>query len=525
MAANPTLDPSPTGAPAEADVWRLSLGDQEQTERLAAELARIVGSGDLVTLSGDLGAGKTTFARALIRSIMGDPDLAVPSPTFTLMQTYDGPDFPIVHADLYRIEKESELAELGWEEAGSNALVIVEWAERAGTALSADRLDVSFHLDVASGLEHRDVVLRATGSFVPRLVRARAIEALLQTAGWSGAQRTFMIGDASTRAYERLSRPDGTTAILMIAPPRPPGPAVRAGKPYPVVARLSQSIDAFIAMDRALRARGFSAPEIDAADRAVGLAILEDLGSEPVVDANGPMPERYGQAVALLARLHGLDVPSVLPLAENETYTIPPYDLDALLIEVELLLEWYAPHIAGTVLPAPTRAAFVAAWKSALGRLAAASVPTWTLRDYHSPNLIWQPERTGLARVGLIDFQDCVMGPPAYDLAALLQDARVTVPDALELKLLGQYAHLRRRADPAFDTAAFAEAYAIAGAQRTTKILGLFTRLDRRDGKPHYLAHLPRIQRYLAKNLGHPALAELKAWYEAHLPTLLEPPA
>jgi aminoglycoside/choline kinase family phosphotransferase len=165
------------------------------------------------------------------------------------------------------------------------------------------------------------------------------------------------------------------------------------------------------------------------------------------------------------------------------------------------------------------RAEFVNLWSETLMEVVAAP-PTWTLRDYHSPNLIWLPEREGLARVGLIDFQDAVLGHPAYDVASLLQDARVTVPAELELKLLGLYARERKAGDPAFDTTAFARAYAIMGAQRNTKILGIFARLDKRDGKPQYLPHLPRIEAYLARSLAHPALARLKGWYGAVLPRL-----
>jgi N-acetylmuramate 1-kinase len=144
----------------------------------------------------------------------------------------------------------------------------------------------------------------------------------------------------------------------------------------------------------------------------------------------------------------------------------------------------------------------------------------WTLRDYHSPNLLWLAGRAGIAKVGVLDFQDCVLGHPAYDVVSLLQDARVDVPQDTELKLLAHYARLRRDADPGFDAAGFARAYALLGAQRATKILGIFARLDERDHKPQYLAHLPRVERYLAADLTHPALAELKLWYEEHLPRI-----
>ena len=143
------------------------------------------------------------------------------------------------------------------------------------------------------------------------------------------------------------------------------------------------------------------------------------------------------------------------------------------------------------------------------------------MRDFHSPNLHWLPGREGLKRLGLVDFQDSVLGPPAYDLASLLQDARVDIPDDMELRLIAHYARRRAGADPAFDAAAFTAAYAVMGAQRATKILGIFARLDKRDGKPQYLAHLPRIERYLAKSLAHPLMQPVKVWYQTHLPRAL----
>ena len=517
--------------------WRhLAIGEP-QTERLAELVAEIVGAGDLVTLSGDLGAGKTTFARALIRRLVDDPTLEAPSPTFTLMQVYDGPKFPIVHADLYRIANPAELAELGWEEATESALVVVEWAERAGDLLPADRLDVAL---VASpdGEDVREIALTGYGAMAARLARARGADAILRRSGWDRARRLFMQGDASSRAYERLERPDGDSAILMISPPKPDGPPVRFGKPYSAIARLAETIRPFVAMDEALRAVGLSAPRLLAADLEGGFAVLEDFGRETIVDADGPIRERYMTSVALLADLHARALPDTAPVPNGaareagpgaanaddatapDVYVIPPYDLEALSIETELLVDWYVPHIAKAQIASGHRASFVNLWRHALSEIVAAP-PTWTLRDYHSPNLMWLAERQGLARVGLLDFQDCVMGHPAYDVVSLAQDARVTVSDELELRLLSHYAHLRREKDPAFDMAAFARAYALLGAQRATKILGIFARLDRRDHKPQYLAHVPRVRRYLRKNLAHPALEAVRAWHAAHTPRLL----
>ena len=199
-------------------------------------------------------------------------------------------------------------------------------------------------------------------------------------------------------------------------------------------------------------------------------------------------------------------------------YRIPPYDPQAFLIEIELLLDWYLPRMAATISP-EDRAAFLALWDEAL-QPALASQATWVLRDFHSPNLLWLPDREGIARVGLLDFQDAVLGPPAYDLASLLQDARVDVSEGLEITLLGRYARMRREADPNFDTPAFVKSYTTVAAQRATKILGIFARLDMRDGKPQYLRHMPRIFGYLQRSLAHPSLTPLRGWYASHVPTV-----
>jgi aminoglycoside/choline kinase family phosphotransferase len=133
---------------------------------------------------------------------------------------------------------------------------------------------------------------------------------------------------------------------------------------------------------------------------------------------------------------------------------------------------------------------------------------------------LWLPRRSEIARLGILDFQDAVMGPPAYDLASLLQDARVDVPEQLELALLGRYVRGRRQADPEFDPARFIKLYVTMAAQRASKVLGIFARLDMRDRKPQYLRHMPRVWGYLQRSLSHPALEGLNAWYIAHVPAL-----
>jgi aminoglycoside/choline kinase family phosphotransferase len=354
-------------------------------------------------------------------------------------------------------------------------------------------------------------------------MRALGVGALLKRADWADARREFLQGDASIRAYERLTKRDGSTAILMISPPRPDGPILRYGKPYAAIAKLSPDIRAFVAMAEGLRKLGYSAPKAIAATLDEGLALIEDFGAATIVENGIPVGSRYAEAVSLLVDLHGRDLPEILPLGD-ETYRLPVYDIEAMLVEVELALDWYAPSIARVTVPSGARMQFLAIWRELLAPILA-SRTTWTLRDYHSPNLHWLADREGFARIGLIDFQDAVIGPPAYDLASLLQDARVDVPEDLEMRLAALY--LRRRAgdDPDFDAERFAAAYAAMGAQRATKILGLFARLDKRDGKPDYLRHLPRAERCLAKNLAHPSLRPLAEWFQNSLPrAILSPP-
>jgi len=493
------------------------LPNERATRQLAIDLGSILLPGDLVTLSGDLGAGKTAFARALIRDLAGDEALDVPSPTFTLVQTYALPRFTVVHADLYRVTHTGELAELGVDEAAENAVVLLEWPDRAAEALPADRLDVAFTLAPNLGPNQRNVELTGHGAFAPRVDRLAAFRHFLLGEGMAGAPRTHVQGDASTRVYERLAH-GGRNYVLMNAKRRPDGPPVRGGLPYSAIAHLAEDVKPFVAMARALRERGFSAPQVHAADLNDGFLLLEDLGTEGVVEGDPPAPieERYSAAVDLLAELHRQPAAATLTVAPGIEYRLPPYDIDAFLIEAELLLDWYMPHRDGVV-SAAARSEFTALWREVLSH-AYDQPATWVLRDYHSPNLLWLPEREGLARVGLLDFQDALMGPTPYDLVSLLQDARVDVPDGLEIALLGRYVKARLDADTEFPTSAFVQLYVTLGAQRATKILGIFARLDKRDGKPQYLRHIPRIWRYLRRALIHPALGDLKAWYDAHVP-------
>jgi len=508
----------PLTAPS-VSTFSVALPGEQATQRLAINIANSLERGDLVTLSGDLGAGKTTFARTLIRYLAGDERVEVPSPTFTLMQIYDLPQFPLVHADLYRLSGSGDLAELGFDDLPDGAVLLIEWPDRAAGLLPPDRLDVALTLAPKLKLEFRHARVTGYGSFGPRVDRMASARQFISESGYGEALRVRMQGDASTRSYERLILGD-KHVILMNMPRRPDGPPMRSGKPYGTVAHLADSVVPFVAMANGLRQYGFSAPVIHHADLDHGLLILEDLGEERVVSGDPPAPihEHYETAVDMLLALHEQRLPDTLPVAPHVEYRIPSYDMNAFLIEAELLVDWFLPRLDAAI-PDTERGSFRALWRELL-RPAIEAPPTWVLRDFHSPNLLWLPQRRETARLGILDFQDALIGPAAYDLASLLQDARVDVSEATELALLGRYLRRRRAADPDFDGAQFIKLYVTLAAQRASKILGIFARLDMRDGKPQYLRHLPRVWGYLQRSLGHPALESLNAWYIAHVPSL-----
>lgn len=496
--------------------FTLTLPSEAVIGLFMADVATILAPGDVLTLSGDLGTGKTTCARALIRYLAGNDTLDVPSPTFTLVQPYDLPSGPLLHADLYRIQDASEIEELDLFD-GARTIRLIEWPERAGHLLPADRLDIALSMR-AGQPQARSVRISGFGETGgARAERLAALISFLASNGHGAAARTRVAGDASTRSYMRLGTPSGAV-LLMNAPRRPDGPAIYDGKSYSAAVHLAEDIVPFVAMAHGLRERGYSAPAIHHADTEHGFVILEDLGSALFVAGDPPAPivERYETAIDMLAALHAETLPDRIVAPDDIDYTLADYDTDAFLIEASLLLDWYLPD-RGRQPDEFTRVAFDSLWRKAL-QPAREAARTWVLRDFHSPNLIWLESRPDTARVGLIDFQDAVMGPAAYDVASLLQDARVDVAEQTEIALLTRYAAARRAANPDFDAKGFVALYALMAAQRATKILGIFARLNHRDGKSVYLRHQPRVYGYLSRALAHPDLATLKGWYDANVP-------
>lgn len=510
--------------------WSLPIPHVHSLQNFANYLTSFLGPDQTLCLSGDLGTGKTTFARALLRSLMQDPNLEVPSPTFTLFQTYTGKSFPIVHADFFRIEHESELETLGWKEETRGALTLIEWPENILSLLPSHRLEILFNFDPHHGETGRVLTLRGLGPSAKSIRHLKALYHFLRTHEWSDAQCLALAGDASGRSYKRLIHQEiqtslTRTCLLMISIPSDEISSKNSNH-YAQAAHLARDNRPFFILAQGLRDHALSAPHIFAWDETLNFALIEDLGCDSLLTPEGhPLEERYGEATKVLAYLHTSPLPTHLETKGLGSYDLPSYDLQAFHTELSLFIEWYLPYEHKVFLSQKESHEFHDIWEKALlpcltGPFSEPS--TWVLRDYHSPNLLWLKERKGLARIGLLDFQDGLWGPPAYDLVSLLQDARVDISQDLEDKLFSIYVQARQAyqkpSQPTVTPTALSVSYALLGAQRATKILGIFTRLRERDHKPQYHLHMPRVRRALFKNLQHSYLADLHLWYQKHSP-------
>lgn len=317
------------------------------------------------------------------------------------------------------------------------------------------------------------------------MIPPTAAPAFLADNGWPNAAILPLAGDASFRRYFRVLDKD-RTAVLMDAPPD------------------KEDSRPFLKIAAHLIRLGFSAPRALAMDLEQGLILLEDFGDARISPVLTHDPTReteiYAAAIDILAALHDHPAPALAPYGRAE-----------LLREANIFGEWYLPAVGGLL-----RDGYGAAWDTVWGEVIAQTEakPVLVLRDYHADNLMLLDDRQGLQRLGLLDFQDALAGHPAYDLVSLLQDARRDVSPALEEAMLDRYMTARGIAD----AHAFRAAYEVLGAQRNTKILGVFSRLWKRDGKPGYRAFQPRVWGYLERNLKHPALAPLRDWFDANVP-------
>ena len=439
------------------------ITDETTTAALARLMAAILRPGQTVLLDGPVGAGKTHFARAFIRARQGDQAEDVPSPTFTLVQTYDDPTgTEIWHADLYRLTDPSELDELGLDEAQESAICLIEWPDRL------ERMpEGAITLSIAPC---EDPALRDITLIGPGAERIARMARFLWDAGRTEATVAPLAGDASSRRFLRLGGAGGP-AVLM------DDPAGGCGQ--------------FLRVTQWLRDGGFGAPKVLAQDLQAGFLLVQDLGDGLVARVIARDPSLtapiYQRITDFLVALHQRPVPDF----------VPALDGPELARQVGLFDDFYPQAVGHDRAASAQIAQTVAALHL---RLAADVAPVLALRDFHAENLIWQ----GAAPLGLIDYQDAVACHPAYDLVSALQDARRDVDADLEQACIDRY--LTATGLPADG---FRAAYALLGAQRNLRILGIFVRLCIRDGKPRYLDFMPRVWALLQRDLAHPALRPL----------------
>jgi N-acetylmuramate 1-kinase len=316
----------------------------------------------------------------------------------------------------------------------------------------------------------------------------KAARLFLDANGWAGIEPAPLAGDASFRKYFRLT--DGArSAVLMDAPPT------------------HEDVRPFAKLATHLRVLGLSAPRVDAIDTHAGFLLLEDFGDDTfarALAAGDSEAALYAAATDVLIALHAHPAQAHVDC--------PEYDSAALDREAALLIDWFLPEWSGRQLDAQARAAYFEAWRRVYP-LAAIGGKALVLRDFHVDNLI-RLKREGVAACGLLDFQDALIGSPAYDLASLIGDARRDVSPRVARACVERYLAAR----PELDARAFEAALAVLSAQRNAKIVGIFVRLFRRDGKPQYLKHIDRVWRLLDCDLAHPALEPVRAWFERYVP-------
>lgn len=313
--------------------------------------------------------------------------------------------------------------------------------------------------------------------------RAALRRAFVAANGWADGSESLLAGDASFRTYYRLGRGDRTAVVMDAPPPR-------------------EDVRPFVRIGRHLRRLGLSAPEIHAVDEENGFLLLEDLGDATfarVLASGGDEGLLYERATDVLVALHASGTAALLP-------GLDVYLGEALIEAAMLLPEWYVAAARGRPADEGETTGYRAAWRACLSNLPRMS-PTLMLRDYHKDNLVWLPQRRGVQRCGVLDFQDAQQGHCAYDLASLLEDARRDVGPAVREACVARFV-----AQTGVDEADFRAGLAVMAAQRHARILGLFLRLSRRDGKAEYLAHLPRVWRQFEQAVRHDALAPLRAW-------------
>lgn len=471
-----------------------TLSDLQQ---FVKELSVMLKPGDVIALNGQIGSGKTTFAKLLINSLTETPLDEISSPTFNLYQTYESGALEIAHYDFYRIESEIELSEIDLSDSFENKICIIEWADKYSKILPEDRIEILIECQDVD----RIYKVKPLGKCREILDNLNKIKNFLNDLDINFTRLEKLPGDASKRKYFRVTGLKDNM-ILMDAT-QENDTRSKTG--------LSQGIDDFIIIGEYLDSINVRVPKLIARNKTDALLLEEDLGERCYLTAvnRESYKKLYKPAIETLIHISNIKHPKNISINANAHY-MRDFDLDIYLNEAEIFIDYYWPFVNGKICSEDQKQEFIHIMKKAYSDLT--NDKTLMLRDFHSPNLLFLENEKGYKKCAIIDFQDALLGHPLYDLVSLTNDARLTINEDHEKYLIELYKADFRFNDYQFDKLSFMEQYHILGVQRSIKILGIFARLAILENNHTYLSHMPRIINYIKRIMYSSNLKELTNW-------------
>ncbi len=466
-------------------------------ESFVISLSSVLGKGDVITLNGQIGAGKTTFAKFLISNLTQTPIEEISSPTFNLYQTYEGETLDVLHYDFYRIDSELELAEIDLDESYTDKICIIEWANKYPNILPKDRIEISIECKD----QERYYKINPLGKCREAIDSLNKVEDFLDEHDIKFKEIKKLPGDASKRGYFRVSNSNKNLIVMDVTQENDAN-----GKTL-----MTGGIDDFITICEYLDSINVRVPKLIARNKINTLLLEEDLGecSYTGMVAKLDFRELYEPAIETLIHISNIKHPKNISTGPNPHY-MRDFDLNIYLKEAGTFIDYYWPFVNGTFCGEDERQEFIEILSNLYSNLS--DDKTLMLRDFHSPNLLFLQNEKGLKKCAIIDFQDALLGHPLYDLVSLSNDARLTIDEGHEQYLIDLYKSSFCFNDFEFDKLSFMEQYQILGVQRSIKILGIFARLAIIDSNHNYIVHMPRVITYIKRILESGNLPELKYW-------------
>ena len=466
-------------------------------EKLSKELAPLLNEGGVVTLNGQIGAGKTTLAKLIIQQLTQTPLEDIVSPTFNLYHTYNKDNLEIAHYDFYRIESEMELHEIDLNESFTDKICIIEWADKFRDFLPKDRIEIF----IKCTKNERVYRINPLGKFREVVSNRAKIENFLGGLDINFTELQRLPGDASKRNYYRVMSSDNTM-IVMDATQK---------SDIKNKTGLTNGIDDFIKIQEYLNSIDVRVPKLIVRNKIDNIILEEDLGEYSYTDmlTKENYQKLYNPAIQRLIHISNINHPKNISTKSNPHY-LKEFDLNIYLNEAEIFIDYYWPFIHGKQCNADKKQEFTQIMEEVYSNLT--NDKTLMLRDFHSPNLLFLENENGFRKCAVIDFQDALFGHPLYDLVSLTNDARITIDEYQEKYLIGLYKKDFPFNNFQFDSLSFMQQYHILGVQRSIKILGIFARLAILETNQNYLVHMPRVICYIKRIMQSGSIQALACW-------------